>query len=747
VGSFISTDGGLTFTTLATGDLDKGKAYGLKAEAHFFSRLGLSGYYKQIEKGFSSASTTSQQGKELMGAAATIDLTSKTRLKVQHDIQKLIDNGNSQTQLQVGAQKTETTSVQLQHEVVTDKLKLTAEYRKQQVKEKKEQFESETNTESDVAALKADYQATKKTALSLEQQVSFNGAPNQQTTLGVAHKPNEWLSLRGKETVGNQGSATSVGASANVKDKFELSGDVSRANAITGEITDSVSLGGKAKVDDKTEVHTTYAVTDSSLGGSTQSVVYGAKRKLNDNLALTTDKSYAKTQDKLTQANTYGLTKEKDGKKLEGTFIEQKSQSDTEVSNTNIFGLSGDINDKWAAQGSFERGIVQNHDATQATRNAGSIGLGYVNKDPKTGEVKLKASSKLELRLDNGQENKRQYLVYNAIEGKINQNTTLFAKANLSQTKNTTTHSTEAQYKELVTGVAYRPVNFDRLNLLGRYTYLEDNSPSGQTDFKDIEKEKSHTIAGEAVYDLTDRWQLVEKLAYKTGEEKVTGFDFTKTKTWLAVQRLNYNLNRDWQVGAEYRRLTQKQAKDYKQGALVEVARKVGEFIQVGLGYNFTNFNDDLTHLNYTAQGPFVRLTGKFYDRTPEEIERARQRWLEGRIKLWAGELVNEELAKPDSAIMQELYKYFYLAEKLRAEGKLKESEKYYERILQAGSLLYQEAEVYVRNRIELEKGIKENNRLALAYYKEGKLQEAKALWQKILKEAEPKPITLEVVK
>ncbi|MDP2930347.1 MAG: SdrD B-like domain-containing protein [bacterium] len=742
LGSFISTDGGLNFTELATGNADKGKAYGLKGEGYLFGRLGLTGYYQQIERGFSSASTISQQGKELIGAAATIDLTSKTRLKVQHDIQKLIDSGNLQTQLQVGAQKTETTTAQITHE--EKKLKLTGEYRHQQVTQKKEQFQSETNTEGDTAAVRADYKATEKVIVSLEQQATLKGTPNHQTSAGVSAEVNKYLTLRAKETVGNQGSATSVGAAARTSDKFELSGNLTRANARTGEISDTVSLGGKVKADDKTELHTTYAVTDSSIGGSTQSVVYGSKHKINDNLALSADKSYAKAQDKLIQANTYGLTKEKDGKKLEGTLTEQRSQSNTEVSNTNIFGLSGDINDKWAAQGSFERGIVQNHDGTQATRNAGSAGLGYLNKDPKTGEVRLKASSKLELRLDNSQENKRQYLAYNAIEGKINPNTTLFAKANISQTKNTTTNSTEAQYKELVTGAAYRPVNFDRLNLLGRYTYLEDNSPSGQTDFKDIEKEKSHTLAGEAVYDLTDKWQLVEKLAYKMGEEKVAGFDFTKTQTWLMVHRLNYNLNKDWQVGGEYRRLTQKQAKDYKQGVLVEAARKIGDFLQVGVGYNFTNFNDDLTHLNYTAQGPFVRLTGKFYDRTPEEIERARQKWLEQMIKLWAGELVNDELARPDSPIMQELYKYFYAAENLRAEGRLKESEKLYEKILQIGNIMYQEAEVYVRKRIELEKSLKENNRLALAYYKEGKLQEAKALWQKLIKEAEPVPIHLE---
>ena len=90
-GSFISADGGLSFTELATGDLDKGKAYGLKAEAHLFDKLGLTSYYKQVEKGFSSTSTTSTQGKELAGAGASFDITPQTRLKVSHDIQKLID--------------------------------------------------------------------------------------------------------------------------------------------------------------------------------------------------------------------------------------------------------------------------------------------------------------------------------------------------------------------------------------------------------------------------------------------------------------------------------------------------------------------------------------------------------------------------------------------------------------------------------------------------------------------------------
>ena len=34
----------------------------------------------------------------------------------------------------------------------------------------------------------------------------------------------------------------------------------------------------------------------------------------------------------------------------------------------------------------------------------------------------------------------------------------------------------------MVIGGAYRPIMHDRLNLLGRYTYLEDQAPSGQED-------------------------------------------------------------------------------------------------------------------------------------------------------------------------------------------------------------------------------------------------------------------------
>jgi hypothetical protein len=252
--------------------------------------------------------------------------------------------------------------------------------------------------------------------------------------------------------------------------------------------------------------------------------------------------------------------------------------------------------------------MVQSYDGDISKRSAGSIGVSYIERE------RIKASGKIEIRIDEGEQKEWQYLSYNAVQWKVNRDTILFGKINLSETINTTLNRTEAEYKEIIIGTAYRPVNFDRLNVIAKYTYLEDETASGQTDMSDIQEQRAHVLAGEAVYDLTDRWQIVEKLAFKQSDERVTGFDFTKSQTVLWINRVNYNLYRDWQVGTEYRILWQKLARDMKEGALIEVSRYLGKNLQIGIGYNFTDFSDDLTYLDYTSQGPFIRFSMKITD-------------------------------------------------------------------------------------------------------------------------------------
>jgi len=334
-------------------------------------------------------------------------------------------------------------------------------------------------------------------------------------------------------------------------------------------------------------------------------------------------------------------------------------------------------------------------------------------------------------------EDKTQYLLYHALEGKINNEWSVFSKLEFSKTRNLTTDATDAQYKEMMLGGAYRPLMNDRLNLIARYTYKEEKSPESQTDMAQIEYEDAHVFAMDAIYDLTEQWQLTEKFAYRIMDEKVKGFDFNKTHTWLMIHRLNYRINRDWMIGTEYRMLTQEESSDAKTGVLLEVTRRIGDYAQLGVGYDFTSFADDLTDLSYKSQGPFMRMTGKFYDRKPEEIERAKQKWLEEKIQRWAWIMVQQEFKRGNSPILGELNEYFVLAKKAREKGDLVESQQIYKDIIMAGEMMFQEAVEYIRARVKREEKFKEMQALADQYFKSGQYEKARKILEKILEEAQ----------
>lgn len=726
--NFVSTDGGLSFSELTAAEGAEGKAYGASGTA-LFGKLGLSGYYKMLEKDFSASSVIANQGTQKLGGSASLDVFPGARLSIRHDIQKLLDDGNLESRAQIGAAETRTTTAQLDGRL-TEKLDASAEYRHQEVSGKKKEYKSETNENTDIAAGRLTYRPTDKLKLSIEHQEALTGKKNRQTTLGGEAMLNKYVSIRASEVIGAGGDATTVGANANIEDKIDIFTDYTLSNEPEGGWARTTSAGGKIKVDDASSLYNTYSVTDSDKGQKIETAAFGAKKSLDNGYEASIGRDVSKQGEQIALARTYGLAKETEGRKIEGTYKQQTSGSESGAASiTDIFGLSGDINDKWAANFNVERGSVQNLNGGGTKRLAASAGLGYADKD------KIKASSKLEFRHDDSATDTWQILAYNAIEGKITPDLTLFGKANISETRNTTANSTTALFKEMVLGAAYRPIYYDKLNLIGKYTFLEDDAPAAQSDFKDIESVKTHVFGLDAIYDISEKWQIIGKGAYKEQNEKVSGFGFTKTQTWLLVNRVNYSLTKDWQLGGEYRILSVVQAEDMKQGALLEVSRKIGEFAKVGAGYNFTDFSDDLTELDYKVHGPFVRLTGDLYDRTSGEIERARKKAEIEAIEKWAWELVDEELARPDSAIMKELYNYFSLAQAAHKEGRLKETRELYASIRGTGKRMFEEAVEYVRGRVELEKKLKSYGELGRIYYKEGRLVEAKSLWQKIIAE------------
>ncbi len=43
---------------------------------------------------------------------------------------------------------------------------------------------------------------------------------------------------------------------------------------------------------------------------------------------------------------------------------------------------------------------------------------------------------------------------------------------------------------------------------------------------------------------------------------------------------------------------------------MVGIYRYLGEHFKLGVGYNFTDFSEDLRNLNYDHQGVFINLIG-----------------------------------------------------------------------------------------------------------------------------------------
>jgi hypothetical protein len=69
---------------------------------------------------------------------------------------------------------------------------------------------------------------------------------------------------------------------------------------------------------------------------------------------------------------------------------------------------------------------------------------------------------------------------------------------------------------------------------------------------------------------------------------------------------------KNWDALLEYRWLESETEDDEKHGALAALYRHVGQHMKIGAGYNFTDFNDDLTDNDYDSDGIFIDVVGKY---------------------------------------------------------------------------------------------------------------------------------------
>ena len=78
----------------------------------------------------------------------------------------------------------------------------------------------------------------------------------------------------------------------------------------------------------------------------------------------------------------------------------------------------------------------------------------------------------------------------------------------------------------------------------------------------------------------------------------------------LYVLRGDYRFLENWEVLVEARLLDMPDLNEQRSGALAAVSRYLGDHLKLGLGYNFTDFSDDLTDLSFDNKGVFLNVTG-----------------------------------------------------------------------------------------------------------------------------------------
>ena len=296
-------------------------------------------------------------------------------------------------------------------------------------------------------------------------------------------------------------------------------------------------------------------------------------------------------------------------------YAEERYQNGGQTGLTRATGINLMPKSRWNFSASTEIGKLRDQETASTTdRKAGGIKLGYNSN-------KLQFTSGVEYRRDNAEQPDTTYvktatwLFRNSFKILLNPDWRMLGRLDHSLSNSTLGDFYAGGYSEAVIGYAYRPVHHDRLNTLIKYTYFynvptQDQVIGTSTAVDYIQK--SHIASLDINYDLTANWSVGGKYAYRLGEASIdsTQLNFFNNTALLSVLRLDRRFGKNWEGMAEARMLDMPKISQRQRGALTTIYRHIGNNLKAGIGYNFTDFSDDLTDMRYNHKGVFFNLVG-----------------------------------------------------------------------------------------------------------------------------------------
>jgi len=127
-------------------------------------------------------------------------------------------------------------------------------------------------------------------------------------------------------------------------------------------------------------------------------------------------------------------------------------------------------------------------------------------------------------------------------------------------------------------------------------------------------RQRSHIFSLDATYDLLNWLSLGAKYGLRIGEITAsrTSDDFFSSTAHLGILRLDAHVISEWDFLLEQRILSVTLAEDLRYGTLIALYKHLGDHLKAGVGYNFADFSDDLTVLDYDDHGVFFNILSKF---------------------------------------------------------------------------------------------------------------------------------------
>jgi len=558
----VSTDGGLTFTDLpGTGGARRGQAVGVESRLDVSELTGgtadaeVAGWWKRREAGFSTArlenaNERTDYGGEFTWRAGEV-LSVAGRAAVQ-------DEENVREDRRYGLEADFRTG---------DRVGLSAETRR--VEERPAAGEDGTGT---LAGLRLDVSVTPDvTVYGIGQGTlarSGTYTENNLATAGIGAQVNDGLTLRAEGSSGNRGDALRVGANFALSQWFRLDLDNT-----SGSLDPRTRIGANARLSDGYEVYGTYTLSPDRTDGRRGVMTLGQRKALSNQLRMFTES--------------------------------QVSRSRTGTGLSHVFGLELEPNRLWTLGASVQSSNAEDAVPGGVRRHVISLSAGYDGGETRT-------ASKLEYRKDEGGRRRTQWLTTNRLDVRTGPSLTVTGKFSLSVTEDAVDAAGNARFVESSAGFAYRPVDADRWQLLGKYTFLVDMPSPGQVPERP--DERLHVVSTEGLVDLTRTFGVGVKTAARFGQVRLdrTGDDWLQSRFYLGVVRGVAHVMQRWDGQVEYRWLRSADGEDRRQGVLVAAFRNLNRNLKAGAGFNFTSFSDDLTELGYDNRGVFVNVVGSY---------------------------------------------------------------------------------------------------------------------------------------